>query len=172
MPKPPQDLTNDARSRHELVKLLSGRNAHMTLADATADFPIEHINSRPPNVPYTFWHLIEHIRIAQADILDFIINPGYEARDWPAGYWPGVDAETDEAGWRNTLDAYEEDMNRLAAIVEDPASDLFAELPHAPGYTICREIMVAADHTAYHTGELGILRQVMNLWPQAASGVL
>jgi hypothetical protein len=166
MPKPLQNLTDDERERHELVKLLNGRNAHMTLADAAADFPSEQINSRPPNVPYTFWHLVEHLRIAQADILDFIINPAYEARDWPDDYWPAADARTDEAGWRNSLAAFEEDMGQLVAIVEDPANDLYAELPHAPGYTIYREIMVAADHNAYHTGELGILRQVMDLWPK------
>jgi hypothetical protein len=170
MPKPPQDLAAAERARHELVSLLSGRNAHMTLADAVAGFPIEHINSRPPNVPYTFWHLVEHVRIAQADILDFVINPAYELPDWPTDYWPAADATTDQEGWLNSLAAFTKDMSRLVAIVEDPSVDIFAELDHAPGYTIYREVMVAADHNAYHTGELAILRQVMDLWPQERSG--
>lgn len=172
MTQPPQGLSAEERLRHELLKLLDGRNAHMTLADATADFPPEHINSKPPHVPYTFWHLVEHIRLAQADILEFIVNPDYQAPAWPDDYWPAPDARTDEAGWRQSLAAYKADVDQLAALVKDPAVDPLAELPHAPGYTIYRELLLVADHTAYHTGELAILRQVMGLWPGESSGVL
>ena len=83
MQKPPRNLNENARLRHELLALLNGRQAHMTLFDAVDNFPPAHINSFPPNVPYTFWHLLEHLRIAQQDILHFITNPDYQAPPWP-----------------------------------------------------------------------------------------
>jgi hypothetical protein len=129
-----------------------------------ADFPLEHINSHPPNVPYTFWHLLEHLRIAQADILDFILNPAYQSLPWPEGYWPDPEAQASAANWEQTLAAFTADQEQLLKLAQDPEVDLLAELPLSPGYTILREIMVAADHNAYHIGELGILRQVMGLW--------
>lgn len=164
MQKPPTNLNEETRLRHELVQLLAGRQAHMTLDDAVADFPMEHINSFPPNVPYTFWHLVEHLRIAQADILEFIINPDYKAPAWPEGYWPAPDTRASEEEWQHSLSAFAGDQAQLAGLVQDPAVDVTAELPHAPGYTILREVNVVADHNAYHVGELGILRQVMELW--------
>jgi hypothetical protein len=157
----------DSILREQLWQLLNGRNAHMSFDDAVANFPLALINTRPPNVPYTFWHLVEHLRIAQADILDFIGNPNYEMLDFPAGYWPAPNAETDEAGWQASLAAFRADQETLAEIVRDTAVDLTADLPHAPGYTILREINVVADHNAYHIGELAILRQVMNAWNTA-----
>lgn len=164
MNKPPVNLTADARLRHELVALLNGRQAHMTLADAVANFPLDHINSFPPNVPYSFWHLVEHLRIAQSDILEFIHDPDYQAPEWPAGYWPAPDARASEADWQQSLAAFAADQDQLAALIQAPDVDLLAELPHAPGYTILREINVVADHNAYHVGELAIFRQIMDLW--------
>ena len=166
MPKPLQNLTDDERERHELVKLLKGRNAHMTLADAAADFPSEQINSRPPNVPYTFWHLVEHLRLTQWDILDYIRNPGYAAPSWPDDYWPARDATADPAAWQASIDSFLADRQALADIVQDPATDLYAQIPHgSPGHNVLREILVVADHNAYHIGELAIQRQNMSLWP-------
>lgn len=164
-------MSEDARMRYELLQLLNGRNAHMNLADAAADFPVEAINNSPPNAPYTFWHLIEHLRIAQEDILEFIVDPAYEAREWPAGYWPAPDAQATPQEWQQSLDAFAEVQAQLSRIVEHPAVDLLADLAHAPGYTIYREIMLVADHNAYHIGELAILRQVMRLWPEEESAV-
>ena len=164
MSKPPANLSEGARLRHELSALLNGRQAHMSLEDAVANFPMEHINSHPPNVPYTFWHLLEHLRIAQSDILEFILDPDYKSPSWPEGYWPAPDAVAGPEEWEQTLASFAEDQEELLDLAQDPDNDLLAELPHAPGYTILREIMVAADHNAYHIGELGILRQVMGLW--------
>jgi hypothetical protein len=164
MSKPPENLSEEARLRHELTALLNGRQAHMTLAEAVSDFPMAHINSYPPNVPYTFWHLLEHLRIAQADILKFILDPQYESPAWPEGYWPAPDALAGPDDWKRTLADFTSDQEQLLRLAQDPEIDLRAELPHAPGYTILREIMVAADHNAYHVGELGILRQIMELW--------
>lgn len=167
-----ENLTPEERTRHELLQLLNGRNAHMTFADATTRFPPEYINSRPPNVPYTFWHLVEHIRIAQSDILEFISEADHKSPDWPDGYWPDADTNASAEEWQQSLDAFAADQAQLAAFIQDREIDLTAELPHAPGYTIFREILVVADHNAYHTGELAILRQVMGVWPEESSGVL
>ena len=165
MTRPTSGLTGDARLRYELQQLLAGRNAHMTFEEATADFPLEHINTKPGSVPYTFWHLVEHLRIAQHDILVFVIDPAHDSPAWPEGYWPDPAAKATPQQWQASLDAFLADRTALAALAEDPAVDLLAELPHAPGYTVLREIALAADHNAYHIGELGILRQTMGLWP-------
>lgn len=156
---------NDQITRQQLLEQLTIRRAHMSLEDAVTDFPESLINTRPPNVSYTFWHLLEHIRIAQADILDFILNPDYQSPSWPADYWPPVEATTDAAGWQRSLDQFQGDAARLAALVQDENVDLYEDLPHAPGYSILREILVVTDHNAYHIGELAILRQVLDTWP-------
>lgn len=151
--------------RKQLLYLLRGGGAHMSLAQAVADFPPALRNQRPPHVSYSFWHLLEHIRIAQADILDFIQNPDYQELPWPEGYWPPADTVADEAQWQQTLQGIEDDLVALQALVEDPETDLTVELAHAPGYTVLREILLVADHNAYHLGEFAILRQVMQAWP-------
>lgn len=153
--------------RKWLLNLLDGGMAHMSLTDATADFPEALINMRPPNVTYTFWHLVEHLRITQWDILDYIQNPEYKYREWPREYWPEPDAITDMAGWNLSIVHFEADLNAIRAILQNPATDLYAQIPHGePGHNILREVLVVADHNSYHTGELGILRQVMNAWPE------
>lgn len=151
--------------RQQLLQLLNGGNAHMSFDDAVADFPMELINSRPPNVPYTFWHLIEHIRLAQFDILDFINNQNYVNREWPREYWPEADAEASTADWQRSIAQFREDQQELIKIVSNKDINLYADLEYASGYPYLREILIVADHNAYHIGELGILRQVMNAWP-------
>jgi len=105
------------------------------------------------------------MRIAQWDILEFIRNPDHVSPDWPAGYWPPPHVEADPEQWQHTLAKFRTDLRALEAMARDPAVDLTAELPHAPGYTILRELMVVANHNSYHIGEFGILRQVMGTWP-------
>jgi hypothetical protein len=150
--------------REQLLHLLRGGNAHMTFDEAVADFPMEAINRRPPNVPYTPWHLLEHLRLAQWDILDFIRNPRYQEMKWPDDYWPTPDAEADAAAWERTLAAFRADLNAVEAIASDPQTDLTATIPHGDGQTVLRELLLVADHNAYHIGEFAILRQVMGTW--------
>ena len=157
----------DPAVRDQILFLLNGGGAHMNLDRAVADFPGAHINTRPPNVPYSFWHLLEHIRITQWDILDFIRNADYENLNWPEDYWPRPDAEADQEQWQATIAAIRSDQLALQAILEDPATDLYADLPHAEGYNILREALLVADHNAYHIGEFAILRQVLGAWPDA-----
>ncbi len=158
-------MSNDKVAREQLLALLRGGNAHIGFDGAVADFPVAYINSKPPNVPYTPWHLLEHIRIAQWDILEFIRNPEHVSPKWPEGYWPSPDEQADEAKWQQTIDDFRADMKAIQDLVTDPNTDLFAQIPHAQGYTIFREILLVADHNAYHIGEFAILRQVMGTWP-------
>lgn len=159
-------MSEDNVLRHQLRQLLRGGNAHLTFDDAVADFPEEFINARPPNVPYTPWHLIEHMRIAQWDILEFVRSPDHVSPKWPEGYWPAIDAIANETAWEKSLDAFRADLRGIEAILDDTDIDLMAEIPHAPGYTYLREILLVADHNAYHIGEFAILRQVMDNWPE------
>ncbi len=159
-------MNQDQELRKQLVNLLSVRQAHMTFEDAVADFPPDHINSRATNVTYTFWHLLEHLRLAQWDILDYIRNPNYVWQKWPESYWPAEDATTDLVGWDHSIEQFLADRQSLVEIVQDPATDLYAQIPHgSEGHNVLREIEVIGAHNAYHAGELGILRQVMGLWP-------
>ena len=151
--------------REQLLELLDGQGAHMPFEAAVAGFPDDAINRRPPNVPYTPWHLLEHIRIAQADILDYIRNREYLAPDWPDEYWPARNAMATPAEFARTIARFEADREALHALVADPATDLLAVIPNTPGHTILREIRTVADHNAYHVGEFAILRQVMGTWP-------
>jgi hypothetical protein len=155
---------NDKEFRKQLVALLRGGQAYMTFDHAVADFPMAQINAHPTNVPYTFWHLLEHLRIAQRDILDYIHGTDYRELAWPKEYWPAPDTQATPEQWEQTIRQFHEDRRALQAIVENAATDLTAPLPHAPQHNILRQILVVADHNAYHTGELGILRQVMHLW--------
>lgn len=160
-------MKNDAELRNQLARMLTVRQAHMEFEDAVAGFPSEHINTRPANCDYSFWHLLEHMRLAQRDIVDYILADEYRWSSFPDDYWPDKSAVTDELGWRHTLDGFLSDRAKLVAIVQDPAVDLFAPLPNSGEHqhNIVREINIIASHNAYHTGELGILRQVMGLWP-------
>jgi DinB family protein len=157
-------ITTD-RLRDELLALLDGVGAHMTFEEAVADFPNDAINAFPSNVEYTPWHLLEHLRITQADILDYIVNRDYVEIEWPADYWPSRDAVATPDQFTATIETFLSDRSALRDIVADPATDLFAVIPGTPGHTILREVRVVGDHNAYHTGEFAVLRQIMSTWP-------
>ena len=157
-------MESDTLVREHLLDVLRGGNAHMTFDDMIVDFPLESINTKPPHVPYTPWHILEHLRITQWDILEFMRNPRHESPPWPEGYWPAQDAQADEAAWNQTIAAFHADLQALEQILEDPDVDLYARIPHGTGQTILREMLLVADHNAYHIGEFAILRQVMQTW--------
>jgi hypothetical protein len=151
--------------RLQLVRLLEGDDAHMRFEEAVADFPEPAINAFPPNVVYTPWHLVEHLRITQRDILDYIVDPAYREPSWPDDYWPARDATATAAEFAASVAAFLADRDALRDLVMDPATSLFAPLPHAPAHSIAREIRIAGDHCSYHVGEFAVLRQVMRTWP-------
>ena len=155
----------EAALRKQLLTLLAGEGAHMTFEEAVADFPDEATNQRPPNVAYTPWQLLEHIRLTQLDILDYVTNPDYVEQSWPEDYWPARDATATPQEWADTIRQYLADRQALAALVADRDRELFAVIPNSPGHTLLREIRIVADHTAYHVGEFAILREVMGTWP-------
>ncbi len=154
----------DQQVREQLIDLLTGGNAHMPFDQAVENFPVEAMNVEAPNIPYTPWRLLEHMRIAQWDILEFIRNPKHVSPPWPEGYWPPADARADQERWNRTVQEFRSDQRVLQKMVQDPANDLYASLPHAEGYNLLREILVAADHNAYHLGEFGLIRQALNAW--------
>lgn len=137
----------------------------MPYEDAVADFPARAMNERAPGVTYTPWHLLEHLRLSQRDILEYVRDPGHVSPPWPAGYWPDAGEVTTPDGFAATIAGFLADRAALRALVADPAQDLTAPLPGTPGHTLMREVRLAADHNAYHTGEFAILRQVMGSWP-------
>jgi len=162
----------DRIARQELDFTLRLGDAHLSFDDAIRDFPPEHYNSRPPNTPYSFWQLLEHIRFCQWDLLDYVRNPDYQALPFPEGVWPGAGEEADEARWQATVAGFHQDLAEILALVADPDFDLYQAPAHAwePEHTPFRCFLVAADHNAYHIGELAILRQVMGLWGTADKG--
>jgi len=151
--------------RQELLALLRGGNAHMTFEEAIEDFPMSRINDKAPHMPYSPWHIIEHMRRVQWDIVAFIEDPDHISPEWPQGYFPAPIEKTDEAGWRKTIRLFRADRKTLEKMVTSSEIDLFAPIAHAKEYTFYREILLAADHNAYHTGELAFMRQVLQAWP-------
>ncbi len=151
--------------RDQLLALLRGGNAHMSFDDAVSGFPMEAVNTKVPHSSYTVWHLLEHMRIAQLDILEFVRNPNYISPDFPVGYWPRTDETATSAIWEKTVSDIRGDLGALEGIVQDPHTDFFNPIPHAKGYTVFREILLAADHNSFHVGELVAVRRVLNLNP-------
>lgn len=150
--------------RTYLLNLLRGGGAHVTFEDAVEDLPEKLRGQRPARVPYTPWQQVEHMRIAQWDILEYIRNPHHVSPEWPQGYWPQERPPTRSA-WAQSGRAFKADLRALQKLVADPATDLFAQIPHGQrGHTILREVLLAADHTAYHLGQLIVLRRLLGSW--------
>lgn len=148
----------------ELISLLTEANAHVTFEDACADLTPAIWNRRVPEAPYTIWQLVEHLRIAQWDIVEFSIGEEHESPAWPAGYWPAADATANEPQWQATLDHIQADRQRFINLLHDEKTDLLAPIPHGAGQTILREAMLIADHNAYHTGQIIMLRRLLKEW--------
>jgi hypothetical protein len=153
-----------ASLREQLVDLLGVGHAHVAFKDAIADWPPELRGAKPPGQPFTPWRLLEHIRISQWDIVEFSKSPRHVSPEWPAGYWPESDAPPDAAGWDRSVAQVERDLRAMQRLVRDPATDLFARIPHGTGQTVLREALVLADHNAYHVGQLVLLRRLLGAW--------
>jgi hypothetical protein len=163
-------MTTDNDLRQHLLDLLGGRSSGTRFDDAVADFPPAAFNQTPPNLSYTPWQLLEHLRLGQRDILDYVQNAPYVARKWPDDYWPPRGAEADEARWAETLAAFRADQQALQAIIANPEIDLLAPMAHTPEHTVLREVLLATSHNAYHIGEFAALRAVMGTWPPSRGG--
>ncbi len=160
----PADTT--AALREHLLYLLRGGGAHLDFEAAIADLPAPLRGARVPGLPHTPWRLLEHMRIAQWDILEFSRNPRHVSPPFPEGYWPQGDAPPDAGAWDRSAEAFRQDLRAMQALVADPATDLFAPLAHGQGQTVLREALLVADHNAYHLGQLVVVRRLLGAWPE------
>jgi hypothetical protein len=154
----------DQQLRQHLDELLGGGGAHLDFDAAVADLPPALRGKKPPHVPHTPWRLVEHMRIAQWDILEFCRNPSHVSPDWPGGYWPAGDAPPDDDAWEASLAQFRADLAAVRQLVADPSVDLLARLPHGTGQTVLREALLVADHNAYHLGQLVAVRRALGAW--------
>jgi hypothetical protein len=153
-----------AALRDHLLYLLRGGGAHVDFDAAVADLPPELRGARAAGQPHTPWRLLEHLRIAQWDILEFSRDPRHVSPPFPAGYWPAGDAPPDAGAWDRSVSAFRADLKAMQELVADPATDLFAPIPHGQGQTVLREALLVADHNAYHLGQLVLLRRLLGAW--------
>jgi hypothetical protein len=159
-----EPLDRDASLREHLVKLLTGGQAHTDFETAVAKLLPEHQGRKPPGAPHSPWQLLEHLRIAQRDILEFSRNPGHVSPKWPDGYWPKEDAPPEDESWERSLEDFRSDLEAFRRLVKDPATDLYAPIPGGTGQTVLREGMLIADHNAYHVGQLVLIRRLLKAW--------
>ena len=155
---------SDQAIREHVLYLLRGGGAHLSFDDAIADLPAEFRGRKPDNVPHSPWRLLEHMRNAQWDILEFCRNPKHVSPKFPDGYWPEGDAPPTADAWDRTIQAFHEDLKAMQDLVTDPRSDLLAAIPSGDGQTLLREALLIADHNAYHLGQLVIVRRCLGIW--------
>jgi len=155
---------SDALRQH-LLDLLRGHNAHADFDTVMADFPSRLRGVKPSGAPHSGWQLLEHMRVAQWDIVEFSCNAKHKSPPWPEGYWPKTEAPPNAASWNNSLRSFRADLKAMAKLVADKKTDLFARIPHGSGQTILREGLLIADHNSYHLGQIVILRRLLGIWP-------
>lgn len=147
-----------------LVDLLTKSNAHVTLDDALQDIPFDVLSKKPKELPYNIWQLAQHIRIAQEDILKFSQNPLYQSPPWPEGYWPKETGPASPEEWNSCLEQIKSDRASFIELLKNAGDQLYTRFENANGQTLLREALVLADHNSYHTGEIVMLRRLLNEW--------
>ena len=156
---------NQAALRDQLVQLLLGANAHVDVLSALKGFPAKLYGAKPENAPHSGWELLEHMRIALRDLWEFSTNDKYVEKKWPDDYWPVSAEPPSKEAWHASVRALEEDLKAFADLVKSPDSNLYAQIPWGKkDQTLLREVLLAADHTSYHTGELVFLRRLLGAW--------
>ena len=158
---------NDKSLREHVLYLLREGGAHLGFEQAIAGFPARLRGTRPAGAAHTAWQLLEHLRIAQRDILGFSRDPAHVSPKFPAEYWPRTEAPPDAAAWENSVASFRSDLADMQKLVKDPKNDLFARIDHpeaAAGHTLLREALLVADHNAYHLGQLVLLRRLLGAW--------
>jgi len=166
----PAALATLATLRRELVELLRGEHAHVGFEAAVRDVPPGLRGATPDGVEHSLWQLLEHLRLALWDILEFSRNPAHESPAWPEGYWPagGAEPPDEAAAWDGAVAAFRAGLEAFERLVGEPSSDLFTPFPHGKGQTLLREAMLAADHNSYHLGQFIALRRLLGDWPPAS----
>jgi|SRR6266851_3487103 len=152
---------NDESIRKHVLSLLRGGNAHISFDNFVADFPVDACGRKIEGLPYTAWQVLEHMRIAQWDILEFSRDASHKSPKFPKGYWPDPDEPGNAELWKNTVERFREDLKQMEELVADPSTDLFAKIPYGSGQTILREALLIADHNAYHLGALLVMSRML-----------
>ena len=161
-------MNNDKALKNHLRTLLRGEDAHLNFESVTANWPLqlqELRGRKPAGAPHTPWKLLEHLRIAQWDILEFIRNARHVSPPFPDGYWPEVDAPPDPDSWDKSARTFLAELQAMEELVTNPGTDLFSRIPHGQGQTVLREALLLADHNAYHLGQLLVVRRLLGAWP-------
>jgi hypothetical protein len=157
-------VSNNKALRQHLLKMLKGGDAHADFESAIKNFPVNLRGKRPKGAEHSAWEVLEHLRIAQWDILEFSRNSGHKSPEFPGGYWPRTQSPPSEKAWDQSVQAFRKDLEALCGLVSDESTDLLAPIPHGDGQTVLREALLAADHNAYHLGELVLLRRILGTW--------
>ena len=152
--------------REQVIKLLQGGQAHLTFDEVIKNFPANLRGVRPKGAPHSAWQLVEHLRIAVWDILEFSRNPAHVSPSWPDGYWPKTEKPPNPAAWSKSIASINKDMEAMQKLVENENTDLYAKIPHGTGQNILREALLVADHNAYHIGQLLLLRRLLGAWTE------
>lgn len=158
-------MSGESELRNQIEKLLTAEQAHRSFDAAVANFPSSLVGRTPGGVPHSAWQIVEHIRIAQRDILDFCTEGAYRELTWPGEYWPASSAPPDDTAWKESIAAVKRDRVRLIELLHDPSIDLNGHVPNGHGQTYLREFLLVADHNAYHVGQLILLRKLLGCWP-------
>lgn len=158
-------MSSDDLIRDHLEELLSWNSAHVEIDRVLRNVPPNLRGACPPGVPYSLWQLLEHVRLAQRDILEFCTNQDYTSPRWPADFWPAAASPSEREDWQQSIAAYRRDRQSILDLVMDRSIDLMDAIPHGDGQTYFREIVLVADHTAYHTGQMVIVRRMLGIWP-------
>ena len=156
---------HDHSLRRHLVELLKGGSAHARFDEVIDGIPAKLRGRKPAGMPHSPWMLLEHLRLAQRDILEFSRNPKHVSPDWPQGYWPGTDVSPGAGAWTSSIRAFRQDLKAMQSLVTNPKTDLYARIPWGDGQTILREALLLADHNAYHLAQLVDLRRLLGAWP-------
>ncbi|HEV2696733.1 MAG TPA: DinB family protein [Terriglobales bacterium] len=160
----PAKTTDDQSLRKHVLELLEGGHAHATFDSVIKDFPAEMRGKVPQGLPHSAWMLLEHLRLAQWDILDFSINPQYKTMKWPDDYWPKTPAPADASAWEKSVKSFRDDLSAMKKLVSDPKTDLFKKIPWGEGQTILREALLVANHNSHHLGQLIDVRRALGIW--------
>src|ERR1700736_211239 len=154
----------DKALREHVLYLLDGGGAHVKFDEVIADIPASVRGRKPAGLPHSLWMLLEHLRMAQWDILEFSRNAKHVSPKWPEGYWPKTEAPPSAAAWNTSIRKVRADQKAMEKLVRSEKSDLFAPIPHGTGQTLLREALLVADHNAYHIGQLVLLRRLLGAW--------
>ena len=160
-----QDRKDKALREHVLY-LLDGGGAHAKFDEVVADIPPKLLGQKPAGLPHSLWMLLEHLRIAQRDILEFSRNPKHASPKWPEGYWPKTEGPPSPGAWNTRVKQFHQDLKAMQDLVKDPKTDLFAKIPWGDGQTVLREVLLLADHNAYHLGQMLDVRRLLGAWPE------